>query len=354
MDRSPRARRLFSKLVLAFATASMLPAGAAAQEYPRVDVGGRIQFQYAHSSVESATNDFLFRRVRLRADLAVNEWIVGRIQPEFAGGGASLQDAYMSFLFSDAFVVSAGQFKRTFDLFDLSSATRLSLIERDGRVEGAGDCPGVGGVCSHNRLTEQLEFSGRDLGVSVEGSVGAIGYSAMIANGEGTNASDVNDAKSFFSRISLAATEDLVISGKVGVHDYLDPAGDVAHAPAFGAELEYGTWQDSFHAQASFITGENWQLLRPGGEPADFRAVEAWATYYQPVEGDRVVAVEPLLRIGFADADTDSADDAGTIVTPGLMFYFGGRNKLGANLDIYSPQTGPSEYSLKLQTFLYF
>jgi hypothetical protein len=36
------------------------------------------------------------------------------------------------------------------------------------------------------------------------------------------------------------------------------------------------------------------------------------------------------------------------------MFYFEGKNKIGANLDVYSSQAGVSELSLKVQTFLYF
>jgi hypothetical protein len=36
------------------------------------------------------------------------------------------------------------------------------------------------------------------------------------------------------------------------------------------------------------------------------------------------------------------------------MFYVSGRTKIGVNMDFWSPQTGKSEHSLKVQSFLYF
>ena len=351
--RLPPFRRTQRAALLAAAAALALPAGSRAQSYPTVELGGRVQAQYAHSSIEAADNDFFFRRVRLRADVSVNEWITGRIQPDFASGGASLQDAYVDLAFSEGLNVRIGQFKRPFDLFDLSSSTELSVIERDGRIEGLGGCPGVGGVCTHNRLTDQLQFSGREQGVMLDGVAGRVGYSVMIANGEGANASDINDGKSFSSRVEIAATDELRVAGKLGVHDYLSTPTETSQALAFGVDAEWGTWRDGFHAQVSLISGENWELPVLG-DPATFQAFEGWASYYHPLAGERVVAVEPLLRVGYADANTDGADDAGTLFTPGLMFYFGGRNKFGANMDVYRPQTGTTEYSLKIQTYLYF
>ena len=47
-------------------------------------------------------------------------------------------------------------------------------------------------------------------------------------------------------------------------------------------------------------------------------------------------------------------DDGGIVFTPGLMFYLEGKTKIGANLDVWSPQTGGTELSFKVQTYLYF
>ena len=60
------------------------------------------------------------------------------------------------------------------------------------------------------------------------------------------------------------------------------------------------------------------------------------------------------MRLSHADPDSDAADDGGLLFTPGLMLYVTGKNKIGFNVDVYSPQTGDTEWSFKLQSFLYF
>jgi hypothetical protein len=67
-----------------------------------------------------------------------------------------------------------------------------------------------------------------------------------------------------------------------------------------------------------------------------------------------LVGVEPLARVSLSDPNGSLDDDGGTLLTPGVMFYLMGRNKIGANLDYYIPSAGGSEFSLRLGTFLYF
>ena len=51
------------------------------------------------------------------------------------------------------------------------------------------------------------------------------------------------------------------------------------------------------------------------------------ASAYRPIESSRLVGVEPLVRIGFADPDCDVEDNGGWMVTPGLMFYVSGKKQ---------------------------
>ena len=317
-------------------------------------VGGRLHAQYSGSSIDGATNDFFFRRVRLIVDLTVNDFLDGRVQPDFAGGRAALQDAYARLSFAPGFRLSIGQFKRAFDLFELASSTDLSLIERDGRIEGYSVCSGVGSVCSYSRLTEALDFAGRDLGVRVDGSAGNVSYVASFTNGTGLNVSDENSRKSASGRVTFAVSEDVSVSGQVALHDYLDPVDDDATALAFGGDVQYGTWRDGLLLQASVVSGENWELDPVTEGPPSFLTFQGVASMYYPVEADRIEGIEPLARISWGDPDLDADDDAGLLITPGFMAYFMGRSKIGANLDIYSPATGDTEYSFKVQTFLYF
>ncbi len=322
-----------------------------------VTVGGRLHAQYQTSSIGEAASDFFVRRARLTFDLAFNEFLSGRIQPELSGGGASMLDAYAKLRFSEGFEVSMGQFKRAFDVFELVSSTDLSLIERDGRIAGYSECTGVGSVCSYSRLLEELDFVGRDAGARIEGTSGALSYMATLTNGRGVNTRDNDNAKSVSGRLSFEASDGIVLAGHLGVRDYLSPTaeGESENAFAWGADVQVGDWRDGFLLQAGLAGGDNWRSLDPADfEAGRFTAFQAVASYYHPVDDGRFIAVEPLARISVADPDGDVADDGGTLVTPGVMLYLMGKSKIGVNLDYYIPQTGDSEYSFKLQTFLYF
>lgn len=320
-----------------------------------ITFGGWLQTQYAQSSVGSYVDQFFFRRARINLDIGINDFFDARVQHEFAGsGGAGLRDAWVRFNFDPAFRLSMGQFKRAFDLFELDSPTDLSLIERDGRVGGVNRCSGFGSVCSYSRFTEKLGLSDRDIGLRVQGKAGRVGYEATMTNGTGVNAADVNDAKSHSARFTLEVADGLTVAGQAALHDYVGPADENRHAGAWGLDVQYDTWRDGLLIQAAVVDGENWIAHGPEAGPPTVRAFQGVASWYQPVSGARVAGVEPLLRVSWADPDVDAADDAGLILTPGFMLYITGKNKIGLNLDVWSPQSGDTEYSLKLQSFLFF
>ena len=319
-----------------------------------IRIGGRVHTQYATSSVDSYNPQFFFRRARLIADVTVNDFLDARIQPEFAGGTAELKDAYVRFKFSPVFQVSMGQFKRAFDLFELDSSTDMSIIERDGRVGGVNACSGVGGVCSYSRFTEKLGFSDRDQGIRVQGEEGTLAYEVSMTNGTGANEAEENAGKSYSGRLSVELTPGFTVSGQYAFHDYVKPGDDNTLAAAWSADVQYGTWRDGLLFQAAVVQGDNWKKLNSAGVPATFKAFQGVFSYYAPLTSDRIAGVEPLLRLSYGDPDTGLSDDGGLILTPGLMFYIAGKNKIGANIDIWSPQTGDTEYSFKIQSFLYF
>ena len=319
-----------------------------------VRVGGRMHAQYSASSVSSSTNDFFFRRVRLILDVTVSDLFSARLQPDFAGGKTALQDAYVRLAFTDDFRVSLGQFKRAFDLFELSSSTDLSVIERDGRVEGVSECTGVTGTCSYSRLTEKLSFAGRDQGIRVDASMGRISFLGTITNGTGVNVADENNSKSYSGRLTLAATPEFAVSVQYGVHDYLAEDDISTYAEAWSIDGEVGTWRDGLHLQAAFASGDNWKAVDAGGAPVAFLAVQGLASHYISLGGSRFAGVEPLARLSYADPDRTTDSDGTVIFTPGLMLYVQGKNKIGVNVDGLFPQTGPNEFSFKTQAFLYF
>ena len=352
-------RRYLAGLALMWSIVN-LPADLSAQttisaRAATITVGGRLHAQYQTSSVDASDDDFFIRRARINLDVAFNDFFSGKVLTDFAGGGATLLDAYVELDFDPRFQLLAGQFKRAFDLFELASSTDLALIERDGRVGGYSACTGVGSVCSFSRLTEELEYSNRDAGIRAEGAFGRVSYMTTLTNGTGVGARDENDAQSFSGRVTLGVSEDVMVSANVGVHDYLDASADTRYGVAWGGDLQMGDWRDGFMLQAGLVGGDNWMSLAgPELDPGRFITMQAVATYYHPLEGERVAGIEPLARVSWADPDGDVADDGGTLLTPGVMLYLLGKNRIGVNLDAYLPQSGDAVHSLKVQAFLYF
>ena len=154
-----------------------------------------------------------------------------------------------------------GQFKRAFDLFELTSSADLSIIERDGRIAGLSDCTGVGRVCTYGRMISSLGYGGRDQGVRVEASGDRVAFRGTVTNGTGANNSDENDAKSFSGRLSFDATDMVTVSGQFGVHDYVEDGSD-EYANAWGIDAQYGGMRG--RAPGSGVTHRRRQLEESG------------------------------------------------------------------------------------------
>lgn len=321
-----------------------------------LQIGGRLHTQYQGSSVDGAVNDFFIRRARLIVDGTFNDFFVGRVQTDFAGGGATLLDAYIRMDFDEAFRLSVGQFKRSFDIFELASSTDLSIFERDGRIPGFSACTGVASVCSLSRLTEALGYAGRDAGLRVDGTSGTFTYQTTLTNGTGVGVSDENDGKSLSARGGMALSELVTVSANVGIHDYVAPGGDTERGLAWGVDGQWGTWRDGLLVQAAVVGGDNWASVDATADPRQFLTFQAIGSYFRPLDGDRLVGVEPLFRVSVTDPAGSIDDDGGTLLTPGVMLYLLGKNKIGANLDYYVPQSAAldSEFVFRIGTFLYF
>jgi hypothetical protein len=317
----------------------------------RMTIGGRIHTQFAHSSVEGdKSSDFFLSRARLVFELSLNDFVDGRLEHDFVVG---LRDAFVRLNFDPAFRVSAGQFKRAFDLFELYSTTQLQTIERAGGIPGLAVCPGVGGICSLSQFTERLEYSARDIGVRVDGTLGDASYLATVTNGTGSNSGDENGAKSFAGRLVYPLMDGVRLGANVSVHDYPSSGSSDEYATAFGGDVEIGEYlREGVHLQAGIIAGDNWKA----GEEVKFLTAQAVLMDYIAVDWwpGKITAVEPMARLGWGDPQDDIDDDGGTLLTPGLAVYFKERTRLGANLDIYLPQEGDREYSLKVQAFIWF
>ncbi len=271
-----------------------------------------------------------------------------------------MKDAYLRLTFDPSFRATFGQFKRPFDVFELTSSTQILVVERAGGIRGVDACGSVGGACSYSRLTEKLEYADRDIGLMLDGVLGNNDewkYMVSVTNGAGSNDEEENDAKSYSGRAEFTPLEGLTIASHIGIHDYIDESGvepEDEYAFAYGGDVEWGNFNEGLHVQAGITAGDNWKDP-DGGDPETFFTAQGIVTYKLPVSDSRFVeAIEPVGRLSWADPGTDVDTDKGWLFTPGVVLFFGGRNKLGVNVDIWWPSEGDTEYSIKLQSYLHF
>lgn len=317
-----------------------------------VVLGARAQVQYEASSQEEVPGSFFIRRAWVTIDGTLNDLVAGRLQ--FNAQGSSVLEAYLELTPSEAFRIQIGQFKKAMSYFWLAANSDLPLIERDGRVTGVDHCPGVGGVCSFGQFTGSLGLDNYEPGLLMTGRFAdrRMGYRVTLTNGEGLSRKDVNTRKSVSGRLSTFFGESSRLSAYVAMDETLGSRGETLGVPAYGAELEMGTWRDGPHLLVNGLRGRNWKL----SDDASFSAFQVMGLWYRPFpEGSAFAAWEPLLRISWANSGSDDPDSVtGTVLTPGLMIYAVGRNGISANLDLYRSSDDRSHWSFKIQAFTFF
>lgn len=158
----------------------------------RLRIRGYLQFDgrfhpgAAH--FESSTDTFLLRRVRPILQGTVGRYFSFNLTPDFGGGNAVLQDAYVDVRPSSKLRVRVGKVKAPFGLERLQAATALAFVER--------------------ALPSSLAPN-RDVGALVHGELaaGVVAYAAGIFNGApdgGSVDADSNDSKDVAGRLFLS------------------------------------------------------------------------------------------------------------------------------------------------------
>ena len=134
---------------------------------------------------ETTQETFTLRRVRPIFEGTLFEYADFRIMPDFGGGSASLQDAYLNLRPWKAIQLQTGKFKAPFGLERLRSGTALTFIERGLPTELAPN---------------------RDIGAMLHGEwrEGLLTWQAMVGNGVQDASSadaDTNDDKELVLRV---------------------------------------------------------------------------------------------------------------------------------------------------------
>jgi phosphate-selective porin O/P len=355
----PQARSTLSSVLLAMTIA--IGSAHAQTTYPNVRLSGRLQEQFYYFGNEdyAATtgprSNFFTRRARIEARGQISENVTVYIQPSFEGGrnlsgvvttctgtplvcrttgrsGLRLRDAWIDVRFSPegskgALYLRAGQEKRPYSRYELTSSNNLPSIER-----GAGQ--GLLARAS-NDIFATAGFISHDVGASVRyeyklDDVRLITVKLGAYNGQGESLNDVNDKKSFGARATVGITPKLDVGGSWFAHDGITTVGAVIDSAftnyAFGVDAQWGKPGD----EGLFVLGEYLDGNDATANKNKIRGIQGLAAYNYRFKSPTswLYAVEPAFRIDLADPNTNVDNDRSTLITGVLGIYMSSRAQL--------------------------
>ncbi|WP_140723489.1 OprO/OprP family phosphate-selective porin [Pseudomonas sp. Hp2] len=117
---------------------------------------------YIDDDRQPQADTFLIRTARPIIEGSLGKLVAFRLTPEFAGDSASIVDAYVDLRFDKAYTLRAGKFTSPVGLERLQSSSALADVER--------------------ALPSELAPN-RDIGVQLQGEVGAVSYALGVFNG---------------------------------------------------------------------------------------------------------------------------------------------------------------------------
>jgi hypothetical protein len=351
------------------ALAATLGGGVAAAQttYPNVRLSGRLQEQFYYFDNEDyatavgSKSNFFTRRARIEARGQISENVAVYIQPSFEGGrnlsgvattctstavpagggtpiltcrttgrsGLRLRDAWIDVRFSPeaskgALYLRAGQEKRPYSRYELTSSTNLVSIER-----GAGQ--GLVARAS-NDLFGGNGFLSHDVGASVRyeyklDDVRLVTLKAGAYNGQGESLSDVNNKKSFGVRATAGVYSKLDVGGSWFAHDAIVTVGGTPDSAftnyAWGVDAQWGKPGD----EGLYVLGEYLDGNDATSAKNKMRGFQALAAYNYRLTSPTswLYAIEPAFRFDLADPNTNADDDRATLITAVLGVYMSSR-----------------------------
>lgn len=330
-----------------------------------LEISGRIQYQVQTTTCTQAVAepgsacsseqpglDMFLRRARFSIEARIDDRLTMQIEPEFNKANEfSLEDAWGRYTFSPGVALKAGHFKRPFDGFFLTSSSWLPF-------ERVVFIPGVtlSELPSHSGFTRSFDLAGRDIGLMFEGKSQSKAFSywaGVFTGGSDSQARDTNTEKQFVGRAQVtldAGGLPLDLAGAIAVTDApftaTDGETEAEYFTNFELWAELGAYgEDGLLVQAGFIVGDNPRSNESGGDidlaaGEDFASLVSWqgvVGYRVPVDGaEWLEAVSPILRVSYADPNTDIDNDEAWGFTPGFVLYFYKRNRLSLTWDVAS------------------
>jgi hypothetical protein len=353
-------RGMISAWTLLLVVLTVVPM-AAQTTYPNIKLTGRLQEQFYffnnedYAATVGPQSNVFTRRARIEARGQISENVSVYIQPSFEGGrnlsnlvttcsgtplacrttgrsGIRLRDAYIDVRFSPeaskgALYLRAGQEKRPYSRYELTSSTNLPTIER-GAGQGllpraSNDLFGSAGFLSHDvgaSLRYEYKLDDSRLATLKVGTY----------NGQGESLNDSNNKKSFGARGTVGVTSKLDVGASWFAHDGIvtvSGAPDSAFTNyAFDIDASWGKPGDEgLYALAEYLNGND-----ASASKFTIQGIQGLAAYNFRMKSPTswLYAVEPAFRIDVADPNTDVKDDKVTTLTGVLGIYMSSRAQL--------------------------
>jgi hypothetical protein len=358
-----------------------LAQGVAAQTtFPSVKVQGRLQEQFYYfgnqdyAAAGTRSNVFT-RRARIEARGQINEYVTLYIQPSFEGGrtapsssctssldtltntvtttcsngttGIRLRDAWIDVRLTKpeartAFTVRLGQEKRPFSRYELTSSNNLPSIERGGGrgllAVQSNDLFGNAGLLAHD-VGAHVQVDHKLAGTRLVSVV------AGVYNGRGESLNDNNNAKSFGVRATADVWSKLSLGSSYFSHDNLIGADSALRNDGYGLDAQWGKAGDEgFFALGEWLEGKGIPASATAAKPSirGFQALVAY-NFRMKSPSSWLYAIEPSLRVDHADPNTDTADNAATLITGVLGFYISSKAQFRVGIEHQSFQAAGAE-----------
>ena len=144
------------------------------------------------------------------------------------------------------------------------------------------------------------------------------------------------DSYQYAGRVTLSPVADLRVGGGWSSRHFAEddsPEPELERGNAFEIDLEYGSFAPGFHLLAELSRGD----LDPF-TGSTFTGAHAWLAYRTGALSSRISAVEPVFRASHAKMNVDEVSppiQGGTLLTPGINFYFGPLNRVMLNYDVW-------------------
>lgn len=315
-----------------------------------IRIAGRVQTQFNTTTAEGEpTSELFLRRVRLGAEVRINDRVSGEVETDLASNRVLLTDAFVKLTFSPGMQLLAGKAYRPFSLLAQTSSARILPIERGATIRGI-DAP------DHFELIRGLAYSERDVGIQLLGTPasGPLGlqYAAGVFRGPLQGTVGRRDSYQYAGRLSVAPLPRTRLgAGWSSRHFARDTSAEfeLKRGNAWEIDVEYGSFAPGIHLLGEVAFGD----FNPFTDTRFF-GTQVWLGYRTQPRGI-LSAVEPIIRASYGAVDGRHDGRGGALFTPGLNLYFGGWNRFMVNYDWWlSNGGGGTEGSFKAQLQLAF